>query len=261
MVVLGFGSFSLASGSLSAVKLRLRVTVSPCKRATEDLARPSMGFSCSVFARLTELCRISVMFALLEFGVRGPLLLERMRLMAAAAEPLCSWSAFLTNSFRASASHQNSHARESLDLPLGMRRRPTAGSMNRPELKESLRPAALKLRRRPLGRLSDDVVRSSDRGGDGDDSSPVSSLAAPSDVIDNRTFDLVRFSDVTGTSMAVSSFLIEISTIVVIGSSFTISSSGSGLIISVIDSAFPDPGDRLLGTFLSSRIGNGRVSM
>lgn len=138
-------------------------------------------------ARLLEVPLPSFAFTLLELAVNAARPVVRSMLMASVAEPFCASCAFLTSPLRASLSHQNSHARESLERPLGRRRRGKPSLLPWLEQKESVMPVPLK----DFLRLFDGISL----GGDGDDSSGPRTLAPPSEVMDRRTPDRVRLSD------------------------------------------------------------------
>jgi hypothetical protein len=102
--------------------------------------------------------------------------------MASAADPLASFSACSSMSFLESLSHQNSHARESRDLPLADRRSDVALSRDtRVRSKDSMPGPWLLFR--------DCLNCCEGRGGEGDGLSLVIIFAAPSDVIERRTND------------------------------------------------------------------------
>ncbi len=102
----------------------LDVLVLVCKRATDEEVRTSWGFEvASAFTRFWESDlpisgepRLLLVGATVAVGVVWELA-ERMRAMAPAAEPVCSNSAALVNSFRDVVSQKNSQVRESLERP------------------------------------------------------------------------------------------------------------------------------------------------
>ena len=105
-------SFSFVESCSCAALLRY------CKRARLDCALPSFGFlmPCLLVVFLDESCCWG--FRLLVFALRAAeLLVERMRLMAATAEPLDSRSAWAVSSSRTSPSARICQVRASRERP------------------------------------------------------------------------------------------------------------------------------------------------
>ena len=91
-----------------------------CSRPSDVLALPSDVRWCPSFDRFMSVC-FPAKNGLLFVGRAPRILLPELdlsRLMASAADPLESCSAFNFSSLRDSLSHQNSHARESRARPL-----------------------------------------------------------------------------------------------------------------------------------------------
>ena len=100
---------------------------------------------------------------------------DRSRPIAPAAEPLASFSAAVSNELRDSLSHQNSHERESRDLPLKERWSDLGVDIEAVELTDAERSVG---------------ATWTGRGGDGDEASLVTISALPSALSDRRTTDV-----------------------------------------------------------------------
>lgn len=105
---------SLPMPDVSCSRFELDLAV-PCSLARLDVALPNLGFLPSL---LKSWLRVDA-FLLFAFGFKAELLVDRMRLMAAIAEPLDSFSACSVRASRASESQQDSHVRASFERPVG----------------------------------------------------------------------------------------------------------------------------------------------
>lgn len=152
-----------------------------CSLPADVLDRRNDACGWSSFVRFADGCLAMLALRLEGRGAstRRPEL-ARMRPMASAADPLASFSACSSASFRESLSHQNSHALESRDRPLADRRNDVDALSRDTRVRSRDDTGA------PWSLLTD-CLNCCDRGGDGDGLSLVMIFAAPSEVIERRT--------------------------------------------------------------------------